>query len=186
MRNTTNFGFTVWDLDSDRWSKDEYAANLDLIDEKLHEALNSVNIVSVLPSSPSAGDLVMLNIASSGFPAWTLLRADSGGNWRTVGPVETASTLPTTNLFNGRTVLLTAASGSFPAWCLVIYGDAEWHLAGGLSNATSGDVVGLHTALDVYITDASRGLVLTDRTNGNAYRVFMTDGYLQTEEVDIT
>lgn len=188
MSRVTSKGLIVWDQSTDAFSHTQLAANWDLVDSywagfnattKLPQRLHTTTTV---PTTGTAGDIVMLTAADGGFAAWTVLRYD-GSVWRAVGPIEVLAALPSAGLYAGRMVILSAASGGFSQWSVVRYDGSSWGVVGGLSNVNSSGVVGLSTAGDLLFTSAARGPILIDRTTGQQWRLFVTNGKLEHEIV---
>lgn len=187
MALTTSKGFFVWNLTTDPFSHTQLAANWELLDTLLSNPPSSVQISTTVPSSGTfAGELVMLSAATSGFPAWTLIRYD-GSNWRAVGPLEILPAVPSSGNYAGRVVVLSSSSGGFSAWNVIIYNGTSWNVIGGFTSVNTGNgsnnIQGLSTTGDVQWATGARGPVLTDRTSGTEYRLYINNGLLYSEVV---
>ena len=127
----------------------------------------------------------MLSAADSGFGAWSLIRYD-GSAWRVVG-YEILPAVPSASNFAGRLVILSSASGGFNAWDLIRYDGTAWSIVGGLTSVNTGggsnNIIGVQSTGDIFINTSSRGFVLTDRSNGNKYRLYFSNGALYQEAV---
>lgn len=186
MRTTTK-GLTVWDLPTDQFNHDQLAGNWDLINSLLGTPATSFETVAALPGTGNfAGRIVMLSAANGGYPAWTLVRYD-GSAWRPVNQLEIQPTVPASGNFAGRVVVLSAANGGFAAWSIIRYDGSTWQLVGGWASVNTGagalNINGLQTSGDVLISDSSRGYLIKDRSNGQTYRLYFTNGNLAYESV---
>lgn len=187
MARQTAKGFYVWDLTTDSFSHAQLAANWDLLDSLLSTASQSVQTLAAVPSTGNfAGRLVMLSAADSGFPAWTMVRYD-GSQWRPIGPLEIQPAVPTLGNYAGRVVILSAASSGFSQWSVIGYNGTSWSVIGGFSSASTGggalNINGLSTSGDVFYTNALRGPIMVDRVTGINYRLFFSNGLLESEAV---
>lgn len=163
---TPNLGLVKWNLSTDKFSSTQYNANLDLIDAKA-DTIRRIEILAALPTSDLfQGRMCMLNVAVSGFPAWTLVRWD-GVQWEAVGPVEVQASPPVTSNFVGRLVLLSAATASFTAWTLIRYDGAGWAAVNANLGIKKANVlVGTRPTLN--FTDSSNALAaVTDDAANN-------------------
>lgn len=184
---TTSKGLTVWDLATDSFSYSQLAANWDLVDSLLGASSKSVESMATVPTTGNfRGRLVYLTAADSGFQSDTIIRYD-GSAWRAVGPIEVHPTVPSASNHAGRLVILSAATGGFDQWSVIKYNGTTWELVGGWANANTGggagNIQGLQTNKDIYITDSGRGLVQIDRATGTKYRIYINNGTLETEVV---
>ena len=186
MARQTSKGFYVWDLTTDAFSHAQLAANWDLADSLFDQSINpakQVEISATVPASGNfAGRVVMLNAATGGFAAWTMIRYD-GANWRPIGPFEILPSVPVSGNFAGRVIILSAANGGFDAWSMIRYDGTSWGVVGGFGNINTGGVSGLQIAGDVYFSNSARGPVLKDRTTGENWRLFIDNGRLLHELV---
>lgn len=191
MARTTSKGLFVWDLTTDSFNHSQLAANWDLVDaywvgfDSTTKLPKRINTTATFPVGGTAGDLAMLTGTSSGYQPYTLLKYD-GVNWRPTS-IEYAPTVPSLGNFAGRTVILTAANSGFNAYDMIRYDGVAWSTVGGFGNVSTGggalNISGLQIAGDVYISSGSRGLVLTDRTTANKYRLYIDNGDLRLEKV---
>lgn len=184
---TTSKGLTVWDLPTDQFNHTSLSANWDLIDSLIGAPASQVTTVSTLPTSGNfAGRVIMLSGTDGGFQPWTLLRYD-GTSWRPVGQMEIQPAVPLLNNYAGRVVILSNSDQGFPQWSIVAYNGSSWQIVGGWQTTStgsgSGNISGLSTSGDVYITNSARGLILKDRTNSTTYRLYFNNGNLQFEQV---
>jgi len=188
MRTTTNIGLTVWNLSTDAFDHTMLSGNWDLIDAIANAPANSIYQSLTLPvSSNFVGRMVLLTGVDGGFQPGTLVRYD-GANWQPVNRMEIQPAIPTLGNFPGRVIILSATNGGFAAWSVIRYDGTAWNIVGGWNTVNTGagstNIKGLKVdSSDVYITDINRGLVLSDRTNGNFYRLFFTGGNLVFEQV---
>lgn len=183
---TSSKGLIIWDLSSDRFDHTQLAANFNLLDGWIGKA-QYAETLSALPSSGNfAGRLVMLNTANAGFPAWTLVRYN-GSAWQNAGAIEVLPTVPTLSNYSGRIVVLSADDSGFLAWEVIRYNGTTWEPVGGFkavnTGALSTNIVGRRIDADIYVGDATRGIVLVDRTGGTKRRVFINNGTLSSETV---
>ena len=184
---TPNFGLYVWDQSSDPYSHTQLAANWATIDSALGSPATSMEVLSAVPVSGNfAGRLVMLSVANGGWQPWTLIRFD-GSAWRAVG-YEVQPAIPSSGNFAGRIVVLSSSTGGFPAWSTIIYNGSSWNSIGaGWTGVATGsgslNIQGVQQPGDVFVNNASFGIVLTDRTDGSYRRVFLQSGQLNTEVV---
>lgn len=191
MARTTSIGLYVWDAGTDSFNHTQLAANWDTITSYLSsfdattKLPKRINTSTTIPGSGTAGDLLMLTAANGGFGAYTLFKYD-GTNYRPVG-YETLSAVPSSGNFAGRIVLLSASSGGFNQWDLIKYNGTSWSIIGGLASFSSGggalNISGLSNPGDLYFTSGSRGPVLTDRTTGLLYRIYIDNANISVEKV---
>lgn len=176
MRTTANLGLTVWNLNSDTFDPSQLAANWDTIDAKFSSsAVSNTPIrylegLSSIVASGTEGRIGITTAATGGFAKDTVIRY-SGTSWRTVGPTEIVSTLPTSNNWAGRTVILSAAVGGFNAWDMVVNTDGAntWAEIG--KTQTSTTVAGFTNNY------AGKLGVLTAADSGfNAYSLLLYNG----------
>lgn len=151
----------VWDQNSDVFDHTQLAANFDALDVAiaLPRTTNQVTQTATLPVGLNAttdrGKIYFLTATDQGFPAGTIARW-TGSAWQDIRGVELQATLPTLNLFDGRTILLTAAASGFAAWTLVRYQTGSWYVVNQgieivaasfpISNSFAGRVVILNSA----------------------------------------
>jgi hypothetical protein len=123
----------VWDQNSDVFDHNQLAANWDAADAAIAapRTTNAVTQTATLPvglnNTTDRGKIYYLTATDQGFPAGTIARW-TGSAWQDIRAVELQSTLPVTNLFDGRMVLLTASASGFAAWSLVRYQSGSWYI----------------------------------------------------------
>jgi len=121
---TTTKGLIVWDLSADRFDHTQLAANFNLIETWLGKTQYAETLGSLPSTGNFAGRLVMLNTASNGFPAWTMVRYD-GSAWRNAGSIEVLPALPTLSNYAGRVIVLSANDSGFLAWETLLYNGTD-------------------------------------------------------------
>lgn len=120
---TANYALRLWSASGDQFDNADYNYNLTQIDTILAQPrpASSAAAGAALPGTPANGDLFYLTAPIAGtFAANTLLQY-IGTAWHPVGQPELSASVPTANLYGGRTVLLTGASAPFAAWTLIVY-----------------------------------------------------------------
>lgn len=186
MARVTSQGLFVWDLTTDDFDHTELAANWDLVDSLLGAPSNSLETLTAIPTTGNfAGRLVMLSSANSGFAAWQLIEYN-GSIWKAVG-YEIQPTIPIASNYPGRIIILSAAATPFPAWSVIRFDGSIWDIIGGWTSVNTGsgslNIQGVQAAQDVLINNATRGIVLIDRTSGIKRRFYLDQGQLQDEVV---
>jgi hypothetical protein len=191
MARTTTKGLYVWDLSTDAFNHVQLAANWDLVEsywvgfDSGTKLPKRINTSATVPVGGTAGDVVMLTATTGGYDAYTIMRYD-GTNWRPVG-LERLASVPVAGNFAGRVVMLTTANGGFNAYDLIKYDGSGWSIVGGFGASNtgggSGNIVGPATPDDIHFTNGGRGPVLTDRTTGLFWRLYISGANIHVERV---